>query len=43
MPNACIIPKVISSVIGIESAISAAERHSQKPISETMTTRITAS
>ena len=29
----------MASVIGIESAISTAERHSQKPMSETMTTR----
>jgi hypothetical protein len=43
MPMANIIPNVIASVIGIESAISSAERHSQKPMSDTTTTRMTAS
>ena len=43
IPSTCIIPNVIASVIGIDSAISSAERHSQKPISETSTTSTTAS
>ncbi len=38
-----IIPNVMASVIGIDSAISSAERHSQKPISETTTTSAIAS
>ena len=33
------MPNVIASVIGMLSAISSAERHSQKPISATRTTR----
>ena len=37
------MPNVMASVMGIEIAISTAERHSQKPISETMTTRPMAS
>jgi hypothetical protein len=43
IPSRYIIPKVIASVIGIDNAISTAERHSQKPMSDTSTTRITAS
>ena len=43
MPSMCIMPKVIASVIGMEIAISTAERHSQNPISETTTTRMIAS
>ena len=42
-PRTDIIPNVIATVIGIESAISSAERHSQKPISATSTTRMMAS
>ena len=43
IPSTCIIPNVIASVIGIDSAISSADRHSQKPISDTSTTSATAS
>ena len=32
------MPNVISSVSGIDSAISSAERHSQKPIKDTRIT-----
>ena len=37
------MPKVMASVMGIEIAISSAERHSQKPISAMSTTRPIAS
>ena len=43
MPMTYSVPKVMASVMGMEMAISTAERHSQKPISETMTTRPIAS
>ena len=43
IPHNCINPKVIASVIGIDTAMSSADRHSQKPMSETMTTRMIAS
>ena len=43
MPSTLIIPNVIARVSGIASAISSAERHSQKPSSATMTTRTIAS
>ncbi len=43
MPNMCIMPKVMASVIGIEMAIKIAERHSQNPTSETITTSTMAS
>jgi hypothetical protein len=39
----CDIPKVMKSVIGIANPISSAERQSQKPMSETITTRMIAS
>ena len=42
-PNTCANANVIASVIGIEMAISTAERHSQNPISETITTSTIAS
>jgi hypothetical protein len=35
IPAICIRPNVIASVIGIDSAINRADRHSQKPMSET--------
>ena len=38
IPTAYIIPNVISRVIGMDTAISNAERHSQNPTRETMTT-----
>jgi hypothetical protein len=37
------LPKVIASVIGMESAINNADRHSQNPINDTITTRMMAS
>ena len=37
------MPKVMASVMGMEIAINTAERHSQKPINETSTTRMMAS
>ena len=37
-PMICINPNVIASVIGIDNAISRAERHSQNPTKETRTT-----
>ncbi len=37
------MPNVIASVIGIDSAMSSAERHSQKPMSATRTTSAIAS
>ncbi len=43
IPSVCAIPKVMKSVIGIASPISSAERQSQKPISETIITRMIAS
>ena len=43
MPSKRIIPKDMRSVNGIDSAISSAERHSQNPINETMTTSAIAS
>ena len=43
MPSMCIMPKVMARVRGMERAMSRAERHSQKPMRETRTTRITAS
>ena len=43
IPSMCDIPKVIKRVIGIANPISSAERQSQKPISETITTRMIAS
>ena len=42
-PTACAIPKVMASVMGMESAMRKAERHSQKPISAISTTRPIAS
>ncbi len=36
-------PNVIASVIGMQSAMSSADRHSQKPTSDTSTTSRTAS
>lgn len=38
-----IIPKVMAKVMGMERAISSAERHSQKPIRATKTTKTMAS
>ena len=43
MPSRYIMPKVIAKVMGMEIAMSTAERHSQNPISETITTRTMAS
>jgi hypothetical protein len=42
-PSISIMPNVIASVMGIDSAISSADRHSQNPISDTRTTSATAS
>ena len=43
IPNMYETPKVMASVIGIARAMISARRHSQNPISETMTTRTIAS
>jgi hypothetical protein len=43
MPSKRIRPNVMASVIGMLSAMSSAERHSQKPTSATSTTRTIAS
>jgi hypothetical protein len=42
-PSKYIMPKVMAKVMGMEIAIRTADRHSQKPISETSTTRMMAS
>src|SRR5215469_17243703 len=42
-PSRCVNPNVIASVMGIDTAISTAERHSQKPMSDTSTTSAIAS
>ena len=43
MPRRYIMPNVIASVMGMEIAMSRAERHSQNPMRETITTRTMAS
>ncbi len=43
MPSRYNTPKVIASVMGMEIAISTADRHSQKPSHDTNTTRTMAS
>ena len=43
MPSRYIAPKVIARVMGMEIAISSADRHSQKPSHDTSTTRTMAS
>ena len=43
MPSMCIMPKVMARVMGMDSAMSSAERHSLKPMAATSTTRATAS
>src|SRR5262245_19160424 len=42
-PSSCMKPKVIAKVIGMHSAINSADRHSQNPISATITTKMIAS